>query len=914
MDPSTALRFFDGLRATFAELMERHDFRAAIPVGAELVAIAEEVEGPWSGMAAVAWNNLGSACQGAGNLQWARRAFHRAVDIHEAILGPQHPELAINLGNLGGLYRALGDFPHAIEFNARALTILESAYGANDERVGTTLNNLALAYMFSGDFVTPEPLLRNAIRIAKEASAMPELAASIKNLAEVLFGRGQYPDAAELYAEAQSLFREHLGDDHPLVATALVGYADARMREVERLPSPDAREEIYKRVEALLCSARTICEQRLGADHSQVAFVDSRLVALARARGRVDEALALARAIAQRLSDSMGPANPETLKQWNTVAVLCLEAGHLDEAERLHLETLEREERVFGQASRATLITLDNLMHVYLAQGKIEKAIITAENASRIEDPLIERVLRSSPDSARRAFLGAQAGARFMAILSLHVDFAPDDPAALSLALTTVLRRKGLALEASVDVMRALRQTFSPAAQRSFDAYRTAASELATLVLADRPSETERRRAIEQQLARIEEELSGESAAFRQAIAPPVTIDTVQKALADDAALIEFVIATPIGHRGTAIERMWDWSRARYVAYVLRSNAPPEFVELAPASLVDDLCRRFRKAIGARTPDAGVLARRLDELLMLPVRALLGQARLLHLSLEGPIHLIPFAALRDENNEPLLARYLINHVDRGRDILRFGARQPPREEAVIFAAPDFGVPNASSAFMPLAGTEAEARTVSAAMPRARLLTGKHATKAALAKVHGPRVVHLATHGVFRSGSERQTVFPDYDGMAVDAMARSGVVLAGVNTSFAEGYLSADEILGIDLIGTRVVVMSACGTGLIDRRTMDEIYGLRRALSIAGAQSQVLSLWKVHDFATAEFMAAYYGALSRGVTRAEALRSAQVLLMRHPEYADPVFWAAFISLGDVGAVDLNEPLQSSDSLP
>jgi CHAT domain-containing protein len=97
-------------------------------------------------------------------------------------------------------------------------------------------------------------------------------------------------------------------------------------------------------------------------------------------------------------------------------------------------------------------------------------------------------------------------------------------------------------------------------------------------------------------------------------------------------------------------------------------------------------------------------------------------------------------------------------------------------------------------------------------------------------------------------------------------------------------------------------LSACETGVGDISVGEGIYGLRRALVIAGSQSQVLSLWKVGDRATVELMKTFYANLKAGMGRHEALRQAQLKLLQHPNYQNPFYWAAFIPSGNW------EPLQ------
>ncbi len=113
-------------------------------------------------------------------------------------------------------------------------------------------------------------------------------------------------------------------------------------------------------------------------------------------------------------------------------------------------------------------------------------------------------------------------------------------------------------------------------------------------------------------------------------------------------------------------------------------------------------------------------------------------------------------------------------------------------------------------------------------------------------------------------------------------------------------VTAFELAGLNLWGTQLVILSACDTGRGDVKLGQGVYGLRRALMVAGTETLVTSLWKVDDDATSELMAGYYHHLLAGQGRAAALRQAMLdLRKKHPH---PHFWAPFIALG------LDAPLQ------
>ena len=138
----------------------------------------------------------------------------------------------------------------------------------------------------------------------------------------------------------------------------------------------------------------------------------------------------------------------------------------------------------------------------------------------------------------------------------------------------------------------------------------------------------------------------------------------------------------------------------------------------------------------------------------------------------------------------------------------------------------------------------------------------------------------------------------------DPLLRSGLVLAGVRSSVAsssdarspleDSLVTALEVGGMNLWGTQLVVLSACETGQGGISLGQGVYGLRRAFTVAGAETVVTSLWKVDDATTRELMEGYYQRLLAGQGRADAMRQAmEVVRAQHPH---PYYWAPFIVVG------------------
>jgi CHAT domain-containing protein len=343
--------------------------------------------------------------------------------------------------------------------------------------------------------------------------------------------------------------------------------------------------------------------------------------------------------------------------------------------------------------------------------------------------------------------------------------------------------------------------------------------------------------------------------------------------------------------------------------------------------------------------------------LMRPILPLLGNTYRLFLSPDGDLNLIPFGALVDEQERYLVETYSITYLTSGRDLLRLQVHSVSKQGPVVFANPLFNrvgdsdnqtslVADSGSRgrpwdlrnvkFKPLPGTAEEAKALGDVLAGVKLWTGAQATEATLKQVSGPVILHIATHGFFLP--DQAQAFGESDrgiSLAVQTrtggenpLLRSGLALAGVNQHLSgtgeDGVLTALEATGLDLWGTKLVVLSACETGLGEVKNGEGVYGLRRALVLAGSESQVMSLWAVSDAATRDLMTDYYKRLQAGEGRTEALRQVQLTMIKsaaptvalttgsaqHRELgieprqkappedrSHPFYWASFIQSGE-----------------
>jgi CHAT domain-containing protein len=146
-----------------------------------------------------------------------------------------------------------------------------------------------------------------------------------------------------------------------------------------------------------------------------------------------------------------------------------------------------------------------------------------------------------------------------------------------------------------------------------------------------------------------------------------------------------------------------------------------------------------------------------------------------------------------------------------------------------------------------------------------------------------RIIHVATHGLLNAERPQFT----------------GVVLSLVGNKTDDGFVRTDEVFNLRL-GSPLVMLSACETGLGKEKRGEGVMGLTRAFMYAGAPTVGVSLWSVADKSTADLMTDFYKRLlstGEGTTSSSALRGAQLAMISGKRYSAPFYWAPFVLVGD-----------------
>jgi CHAT domain-containing protein/tetratricopeptide (TPR) repeat protein len=881
--------------------MDRNDYTSAKPYLDEALALTR-ARGTRNVTYAVQLNALATWDQQMGNLALAVRSHEEVTEIYKHIYGEAHPNYATNLSGLAQLYSAMG-WQQKAETSLRcAASVLEASVGRTHPHYLETITALAVILRELGNYKEAEELVIFAMRTAEKAVGRqsPLYTASLHNLVILLPVLSQNV-LIDLLVEFLEL--SEMGPT--LKGTVDAFFELARTREKLEL-------NLLEKIAAI--------EISIG------------------------------------MEDSLSYST--TL---SSIGMAYWKEGNLENAEAYLRRAIDIERRYDRTELRKKLRLLALL---FTQTGRPSEACALMQEANKSETHLMGQVFATGSEGRRMQYLDTLRQ-NYYAFLSLVANHLSREIFAIRAAFELVLQRKAVSAEAMAAQRDAILSGKYPHLAPKLKEWRNLRAQISRRTLGGFADEAEtgwrmlgewntRKEALETELAREIAEIDLE----RQL--GTAGWQDVARSLPRDATLIEFVY---FGEYDFLTER---WKDPRYLAFLISSgdSVEVELIDLGPAQRINDLIADFRREVtrapaqpSGRTqqplglePSCG---QQLRELVLDPLIPKLDGKTRVFLATDGDLTRLPFECLPLEGARRAIDHYDFSYLNSGRDLLRFFRPRTDRPtEPVVVADPDFdfldstvsqelqGIEHLSRDFFAsglhfrrLEGTRVEGEAV-ARLLGVRPLLGKAALEQTVASKNSPLVLHIATHGFFlrdqpsrpgdfsigplplSSGSvPRQVSDPGREAFE-NPLHRSGLALAGANRTLRregglppgaeDGILTAEDVTGMNLGGTELVVLSACETGLGKVMAGEGVFGLQRAFTLAGAKTLIMSLWKVPDRQTEELMVDFYRRLLDGAPRAEALRRAQIALKE--KYPHPVYWAAFICQGDPSPLENSWPKQ------
>jgi tetratricopeptide (TPR) repeat protein len=852
------------------------DYAKAEPLYQHALAIREKALGPEHPDTAGGLNDLAALYLAMGDYARAEPPYKRALAICEKAHGPEHPDTVKSLYNLATLYYSMGDYARAEPPYKRALAIREKALGPEHPDTATSLNNLAVLYCSMGDYARAEPFYKRAVTICEKALG-PEhrdTAKSLNNLATLYYSMGDYATAEPPFKRAVAICEKAHGPEHPDTAKSLNNLALLYRTMGD-----------YARAEPSFKRAVTICEKALGPEHPDTAKSLNNLALLYWTMGdytRAEPSFKRAMAICEK---ALGLEHPDTAMSFENLALLSIDLGKARRALEFAL-----------QAEKARETHLGNILSFTSEQQRLAFQETTNPFA-------LCATLGSAPDIAQ-AILHRKGVVLESLLEDRLVAEASKDP-----KQRQVIDELRAAKQRYTQLLMEVPKDFAAEARQRREAElekRAGQVEQLESILARQVSGLGRaRRALSVTLAEVQGSLATDQVLvellrYRHYMGKNKFEDHYGALVMASKNELKWIPLGAAAEIEKNVELYRKSVRAELTHYMLPRNV-----------------EAYHESERANTDESTlhVVLRSLHDQLWVPIeKALPAEAKTIILSPDGALNFISFATLLNAKGKFLIEEYSIRYVASGRDLLR--EREASATELMaVFGNPDFGnqleliaqQTETSSALAmrasemrdfgnmylgALPGTDQECAGLKAQAWASgkpiQVFLGVDATEAQLREVNSPRILHLATHGFFlpeskdeRRGNEQElgtggiNLIGDAQRdrrtpvILKNPMHRSGLALAGAQRTLDawtkgeappsdnDGIVTAEEVGGLKLKGTWLVVLSACDTGAGEAKAGEGVLGLRRGFIQAGAQNLLMTLWPISDMTTVQIMRDFY---------------------------------------------------------
>ncbi len=856
---------------------------------------AEQAFGPNDSRTAAALLSLGTRQAGASDLQDAELTLQRAVRIAVAaadrlLEASVRLQLADTLSELADHQNAVAEADRGLRLRRDALPAGEVAIAAAVHVAGS-VQAMADASMAELRFEPDAAIkrLRDAVAEAVRAHGTDDRTTGRlqQQLGEVLLRSG-HRDAARIVLETVlAAQRRTLGAEHVRTFTtelsmvrALAPLADPRstLADLERLAEVAKRRfgdnhanvfAVHRlRANAMhalgdhdaALASLAASRRPTDVDPEQERRSDFVLVTLLAATGRSTEAAALA----TRLAASIPDDDPQVFVHETTqLAEVFAKVGMQTEAIELLRESLQNDRWTVAWGTSA-LQCRDLLARLLDESGHDhEAAVLDAETLGAISTAL-DRTLPSLLASERLHHQQAVQNA-----LDRLLRITADHPQALPIAtvVQAVLGWKSVVardLERELTRWRHGNDDERPRIDRLHQVLRTMSERLHAGLAPDGAWRllSQERDALLRALAKVQRVAEG-----------PITETAVAAALSPADVLVEFV-------------RWRQGSEAKLTAFVRRAGEAPTRIELGALAPIHQaltahlqlLARSIRPLDATSRRLAETATRRLSQLVLEPIEPSLTGCLRVFFATDGELALLPFDSLKATAGTFLLESHDVRHLRSGADLV---TTKRPRGKGLL-------VVDGSAADLP--GPSQEAGSIAALWERAQRGPVLHRRADQLVDVaedmRGREFLHVAAHG---------------RGPKTTGAQPANAAASGSSAQLANASLRASEMTFFDLSQCRLIVLSACDTGIGNALPGEHLIGMRRALRLAGAQQSLTALWQIEDAAARDLMVAFWRELLRCDDPAQALRTAKLgqLADNRRQHGDamPGTWAAFLLDGN-----------------
>lgn len=800
--------------------------------------------------------NRGLLYHSTGRYTKSEEFTKRALDMRRNLLGEKHEAYATSLNNLAMLYKDLGKYNEAEMYMRQALDILQNNRGNEAEKsVVICLNNQAVLLQTVGRYQEAENTYQKALSVADKIKGMRENANSYQkiliNLALLYQDQKRYPEADKLYQKALSIKEKRLGTKHPDYAYILNNLAALYM-EMQQ----------YEEVEKLLKKALDIYNKKFGDRHPSYAQTLSNLGSFYRVQER----------------------NEESYKT-------------LQEALSIQKEVLSQQHPQYNK-------TQEELALAYWQSGKTAHALgLYREVIDRAKD-FVQRYFAPMSEN-EKANYWAKLQPTFYRFYNLAVSLEEEQAAALREMFRAHLATKAILLSSTNKIKRQILNSSDAQLISDYKQWISQKEHLAKLYTFSKEEiETQNINvdSLERATNDLEKSLSRRSNIFNEGINQNVPdYERIRRSLKSGEAAIDLVSFPQFEKQFT--------DNTYYAALIVKANLDaPQLVLLKNGKALDTkFFKYYRSNIKAKQEDKFSYKMYWEAI----DKALGSDAQKVYLALDGVYNQVSLNTLKNpEKGSYLLEERSLIFLSKMRDLPEYVSIEKKaykQKNAVLIGFPDYGN---TGKIAPLPGTKTEVQNIKQLLERNQFETQNYlaneAKEGKVKAVKSPRILHIATHGFFLDDVSNQNEGKVF-GIEINKARENPLLRAGLLFADAEkaldkrdtrqvqsqdnGILTAYEAMNMELDDTEIVLLSACETGLGDVKAGEGVYGLQRAIKVAGADALIMSLWTVSDEATQELMSRFYQNWLKSDDKVKAFEQAQKQLKE--KFKAPHYWGAFV---------------------
>jgi tetratricopeptide (TPR) repeat protein len=907
------------------------DYESAELYYKQTLAITMKIMGKEHPNYAASLNNLGVLYNDMGDYKSAETYYKQALVIKKIVLGESHPEYVGSLHNLGALYYKMGDYKSAETYYKQAMSIRKSVLGEMHPDYASSLNNLGTLYFKNGDYKSTESYYKQALSIRKNVlgESHPDYARSLHDLGLLYRIMGDYKSAETYYKQTLSIQKSVLDESHPDYALTLnnLGLLYSEMGDC------NSAEPYHKQALAIRKSV-------LGEMHPDYATGIDNLGVLYRDMGDYQSAETyLKQSLAIRKS-VLGESHPDYAISLSNLGALHMSRRDYQSAELCYKQALAIRKSVLGEMHPDYATGLENLGVLYKKMGDYKLAEVYYNDCFAIKNSNLSNNFSWLPEKGKEAYW--QLEKSFYQNLNNFVAKAEYYTKTAELAYNGNLIANGLLLESTKEIEDAVLNNKDSTTQKVYEELKSLKRLVNHLVSTDSGKKDiiEKYENEADSLDKILVSRLGEYAAFKRKF--QLIWRDVQNALIDNEAAIEFARYTNEKD-----------SQNYYMALVLKKGfeypklvklgSEQEIVSISAASGFSELYKLIWEPLdslmeGVKT----VYYSPTGYLNNISFAVLCGKGtEEIVASTDKRRGSITKNITKTRNCVYLADRFTLHQLSTTRYLAEGLKDSKPDNSILVFGGVNYDLIPTSKDSVAEAGSEdfTMIENISRSSANQNKMEYLHGTKIesenlqkilskkkwkvkAYTEVNASEnnfkselnnktssVIHIATHGfAFPEPEEKKkSQFEENNRPYRDSdnpMARCGLLLAGANNSWLgnadtmltksgeDGILSALEVSQLNLRKTKLVVLSACETGLGKIEGSEGTFGLKRGFKLAGVEQIIVSLWSVPDKETMELMTLFYNDLSVTLNPVTSFEKAQKE-MRKKYPTEPEKWAGFV---------------------